>query len=196
SKGVPVPQGKIFKVNDKEAITYASNIGYPVVIKPLKGSMGRGVYTNIQNEDELKNAIEDFRSRFKKYTEFAVEKHYPGKEYRIYVVGDQVVGATNRIPANVIGDGKTSITNLIKNKNKERKKNPYLAPKPIKVDYEVRHLLKRAGYDENSIPPKGEQVFLREKSNLSSGGDPIEETDELSEEVKQLAVDALKSLPS
>src|SRR5699024_11049525 len=148
-----------------------------------------------QNKDELRNAITDYRSRFK-YTEFAVEKHYHGNEYRIYVVGDKVVGATNRIPANVIGDGESSITSLIKQKNKERRKNPYLAPKPIKVDYEVLNMLKKAGYDKDSIPPKDDQVFLREKSNLSSGGDPIDATDQLSDEIKQLAVDALKALPS
>src|SRR5699024_7844758 len=66
----------------------------------------------------------------------------------------------------------------------------------IKIDYEVRNMLKKLNYDENSIPKKNEKVFLREISNLSSGGDPIEATDELSPEVQQIAIDSLKALPS
>lgn len=191
---VPIPLGGVFE-EDGDIIEYAESVGFPIVIKPLRGSMGKGVYTNINNTKELKAVLSELRSTYN-YAEYIVEKHYPGKEYRIYVVGDQVIGATNRVPANVDGDGKSSIAELIKMKNKERKGNPYLSPKPIKVDYEIRSSLKSLGYDINSVPKKGEKVFLRDKSNLSSGGDPIEATDELSKEVKQIAVDALKALPS
>lgn len=191
---VPIPVGKTLDT-DEAIISYANEIGYPVIIKPLSGSMGKGVYTNISNENELANILKELRSKYS-YQQYIVEKHYDGNEYRIYVVGDKVIGATNRIPANITGDGINTVEKLIEIKNNERKQNPYLAPKPIKVDYEVTYMLERAGYTLESIPEKDEQVFLREKSNLSSGGDPIEATDELSEEVKQIAVNALKALPS
>lgn len=194
--GLPVPEGATFK-EDKEIIMFAEKIGYPVVIKPKSGSMGKGVYVNIKSKDQLEEALNEFRSIEKnKNKEVIIEKYYPGTEYRVYVVGEKVVGATKRIPANVIGDGIHTINELIDQKNKERKKNPYLSTKPIKVDFEVRKLLKNKGYTPDSIPNKGEQVFLREKSNLSQGGDPIEATHELSDEIKQLAVNALKALPS
>lgn len=192
--GVPIPLGTVLS-NDKEMVEYAEQVGFPVVVKPLKGSMGKGVYTNINTIQELNDVLSELRSTLKD-TELMIEKYYPGKEYRIYVVGDKVIGATNRVPANIDGDGIHSVEELIKIKNNERKKNPYLAPKPIKVDFEVRNLLKSAGYDLKSIPKKDEKVFLRDKSNLSSGGDPIEATDELSTEVRQIAVDTLKALPS
>ncbi|MEK4306345.1 acylphosphatase [Oceanobacillus sp. M60] len=191
---VPVPKGKTLET-DEAIIDYANEIGYPVIIKPLKGSMGKGVYTNIDNEAELTAVLKELRNSYS-YRQYIVEKHYDGKEYRVYVVGDKVIGATNRIPANVVGDGINTIEKLIELKNNERKKNPYLATKPIEVDYEVNSMLKRAAYTVESIPAKEEQVFLREKSNLSTGGDPIEATDELTDEVKQIAVDALKALPS
>lgn len=192
--GVPVPLGDSFE-NDNDIINYAEKVGYPVIVKPLKGSMGKGVHTNITNREELTSVLQELRSRYK-YKEYMIEKHYDGNEYRIYVVGDKVIGATNRVPANVVGDGQNTIEELIKLKNIERKKNPYLAPKPIKVDYEVKNLLKISGFNLDSIPAEGERVFLRDKSNLSTGGDPIEATDELSEEVQQIAVDTLKALPS
>jgi len=193
---VPIPLGKEYDINNREdIISYAESIGYPVVLKPLNGSMGKGVYINLDNKEQLANAIEDARSTYR-YTDYLLEKYYPGNEYRVYVVGDKVIGATNRVPANITGDGVSSVENLIENKNEERKKNPYLAPKPIKIDYEVKNSLKKLGYDKNSVPKKGETIYLREKSNLSSGGDSIDATDVLSEEVKQIAVNSLKALPS
>ncbi|WP_080872496.1 acylphosphatase [Oceanobacillus timonensis] len=191
---VPIPIGKTLET-DEAIIQYANEIGYPVIIKPLNGSMGKGVYTNISHTNELVDILKELRLKYA-YREYIVEKHYNGNEYRIYVVGDKVIGATNRIPANIVGDGINSVEKLIEMKNMDRKHNPYLAPKPIKVDYEVEYMLERSGYTLESIPAKDEQVFLREKSNLSSGGDPIEATNQLSEEVKQIAVDALKALPS
>jgi len=191
---VPVPLGAALE-SDEEIINYANEIGYPVIIKPLSGSMGVGVYTNISDEQTLVTILKEVRKKYS-YRRYLVEKHYEGNEYRIYVVGDKVIGATNRVPANVTGNGEDTIEKLIEIKNEERKQNPYLSPKPIKVDYEVTYMLERAGYTVTSIPKEGEQIFLREKSNLSSGGDPIEATDELSDEVKQIAVDSLKALPS
>lgn len=193
---VPIPLGKEFKSNEEvEIINYATKIKYPVVIKPVTGSMGRGVFINIQNEEELTEVLSHFKNELK-YKRCIVEKHYNGKEYRVYVVGNEAVSAINRVPANIVGDGKSSIINLIEKKNKQRKKNPYLAVKPIKMDFEVHKMLSARGYDEESIPVKGEKVFLRALSNLSAGGDPIDETAELTDEVKQIAVNALKALPS
>ena len=192
--GVSVPEGATLD-DDDEIISYAEKIGYPVVLKPLKGSMGKGVYVNIKTKDELLTALKELR-KTEKDKRLIIEKYYPGNEYRVYVVGDKVVSAVNRIPANVIGDGVHTIKELIEIKNKERGKNPYLATKPIKVDSEVRKLLESKGYTIDSIPRNNEQVFLREKSNLSQGGDPIEAIHELSDEVKQIAINALKALPS
>lgn len=193
--GIPVPEGAVFdNINEDKIISYTKKLGFPVVVKPLTGSMGKGVYVNINNEAELLRVLGELNSS-NINDQLLVEKHYPGKEYRVYVVGDDVAGAVNRIPANIIGDGVSTVSELIEQKNKMRKKNPYLARKPINIDFEVCNMLQKVGYDENSILKRGEQIFLREKSNLSSGGDSIEATDDLSEEVKSTAIKALKALP-
>lgn len=194
---VLIPKGKEFPsdTNDNVLVEYASKLNYPVVLKPTSGSMGRGVYINLRDAEEFRKALADLRSEYK-YSKYIIEQYLPGNEYRIYVVGDKVISAINRVPANVVGDGKNTISTLIKLKNKERKKNPYLASKPIKVDFEVNNMLERVGYTLDSVPKKGETVFLRAKSNLSAGGDPIDVTDKLTPEVKQTAVDALKALPN
>lgn len=195
-KNVPTPLGKEFKLNEeKEILKYANEIGYPIVIKPVTGSMGRGVFSNIRSKEEFKDILKHYKTNLN-YKRCLVEKHYNGKEYRVYVVGDEAVSAIYRVPANIIGDGKSSIIQLIEQKNKERKKNPYLASKPIKVDYEVEKKLEDQGLNVQSIPAKNEQIFLRSLSNLSAGGDPIDATDEITDEIKNIAVHALKALPS
>ena len=194
-KGVPVTKGKALNVNDNNIIDYAEEIGFPVVIKPAKGSMGRGVYTNIKSPESLKNALEDFKKR-QRYKEIIMEKHYFGNEYRMYVVGDKVIGATNRVPANVQGDGSHTIEELIKMKNEARQENPYLKSKPIKVDYEIKLALEEMGLTLSSVPGDGETISLRKVSNLSAGGDPLDSTDELTDEVKQVAIDGLNALPA
>lgn len=194
-KGVPVTKGKSMSIDDNALFDYADEIGFPVVIKPANGSMGRGVYTNIKTQESLKAAVDDFKTRYR-YTKIIMERHYFGNEYRIYVVGDKVIGATNRVPANVEGDGVHTVEELIQKKNNDRQGNPYLKSKPIKVDYEIKVNLKESGYDLDSVLTDGEILGLRKVSNLSAGGDPLDYTDELTDEVKQIAVDGLNALPS
>lgn len=193
---IPVPQGEQFNISEEnEILKFAEKIGYPLVIKPVSGSMGRGVFINLTNETELMDILTHYKNNLP-YKKIIVEKHYQGKEYRIYVVGDKAVSVINRIPANITGDGINTIKELISLKNKQRKQNPYLAAKPIKIDYEINQMLTKQNLNENSILEKNKKIFLRELSNLSTGGEPIDETNEITPEVKQIAIDALKAMPS
>src|SRR5699024_947177 len=144
-------------------------------------------------EIELKNAIQHVRDI--EYDDVVVESFEEGDDYRIYVVGDQVVGSIHRVPAHVIGDGKHTIEELINQKNEVRKDNPYLKTRLIEMDSELINYIKASEYSIESVPRKDETVYLRGAANISGGGDPIEATDALSDEVKQVAVDAIKSIP-
>lgn len=194
--GINVPTGSSFSANisDDLIFEYAERIGYPVVLKPKDGSLGKGVYSNLKNKKALQDALDNLRSEFD-YSEYMVEKYIHGKEYRVYVVGSEIVGVINRIPANIVGDGVHTIKTLIDIKNEDKKKNPYLSAKPIKIDFEIKALLKEQGYTLDSIPDSGVVVFLREKSNLSSGGDPIDATDDLPNHAQKVAIDSLKAIP-
>ncbi|MDE5415821.1 acylphosphatase [Alkalihalobacterium chitinilyticum] len=193
---VPVPQGRQFLADTpiQQMTSYAESIGFPVVLKPTTGSLGRGVYANIVDTHELKEAIEGLRTEFN-YDEYIIEKFIAGNEYRVYVVNDKVISAVNRIPANITGDGNNTINKLIEIKNLEKKENPYLLGKKIKIDNEIMKMLNKKGYSLDSIPPKGETIYLREKSNVSMGGDPIDATDILTDEVKKVAVNTVKAIP-
>src|SRR5690625_4839779 len=195
-KGVPTPEGRQFNENESnDAIRqYVTSLGFPVVLKPTDGSFGRGVVTNIKNKQDLEFALNYVRSELNIKNVIA-EQYIPGEEYRIYVVGNQVVGAINRIPANIVGDGVSSIDMLIANKNKDRGLNPRLISCPLKVDEETARFIGQQGYTKTSIPKRNEKIFLSKKSNISFGGDPVDGLDELAEEIKEMAIHALKAVP-
>ncbi|WP_449355098.1 acylphosphatase [Virgibacillus natechei] len=194
--GVPVPLGTGFgeEATDEEIIAYSKTIDFPLVLKPTNASLGNGVVTNINSDQEFHKAVNYVRHELG-YREIVIEQHVQGEEYRVYVIEDQVVAAYNRVPANIIGDGTHNIEELIDLKNRERKKNARLNSCLIEIDKEILEFIQSAGYSFESIPKKGEQIFLRQKTNVSSGGDPIDVTDDMPEEYKTIAINALKAVP-
>src|SRR5690625_818173 len=194
--GVPVPKGRGFdaEATDEEIINFSKKLGFPLVLKPTDGSLGLGVVTNIQNVKEFKEALLYVRQELE-YPEVIVEQYIVGEEYRVYVIEDKVIAAYNRKPANITGDGTHSIEELIKLKNLDRRRNARLNSCLIEIDVEIIEFIQDAGYTLDTILPKGEQIYLREKSNVSIGGDPIDVTDEMSDDIKQIAIDALKAVP-
>lgn len=193
---VPVPKGREFTVDHTEddVINYAISLGFPVVLKPVNGSFGRGVASNIKNTEELKIALKYLLDELNE-NEIILEKHINGNDYRLYVVGDKVEGAILRIAPNVIGDGESTIEALIKEKNNIRKQNPRLISCPVRTDKEAINYLNKSSYNLNSIPQKGKVIYLNDKANISLGGDPIDVLDDLSPKIKNIAIKALNAIP-
>ncbi len=194
--GIPVPKGKGFdaEATNEEIIAYCKSLGYPLVVKPTNASLGNGVVTNIRTDEELLKAIHYVRIELD-YPEVIVEQYVVGKEYRFYVVDDEVIAVYNRIPANIVGDGEHTIEELIDLKNNWRKKNSRLNSCLIYLDNEILDFITEAGYSLESVPEKGKLIYLREKTNISSGGDPNEVTETTADKYKQIAIDALKAIP-
>jgi len=195
-EGVPVPKGKGFdqSATAEEVINYGLELGFPLVLKPTDGSLGLGVVTNIESKAELEKAYYYVREDLE-YEDIIVEQYITGEEYRLYVIEDQVIAAYNRKPANITGDGKHTIGELIHLKNRERRKNSRLNSCLIEIDQEIIEFIESAGYTLESVLPEDEMIYLREKTNVSIGGDPIDVTDELSKEIKDIAINALKAVP-
>ncbi len=194
--GVPIPLGKEFGEDDSEEkiLEYARLIKYPLVLKPTDGRAGRGVYAGIKNEHDLKHALKAVRVNLG-YKNILVQQYVTGDEVRIYVLDGRVLAASNRRPANILGDGTSTVKELIVKKNVLRKKVPSLYFRPIKIDKEVHDALKSAGYTLESIPKKGERIFLRRISNLSRGGESVDITDKLTLEQRDIAIRAVKAIP-
>lgn len=194
--GISVPNGSFFTKEDthEDIISYSKQLEYPLVLKPATGNQGNGVIANIENEEALSDALTYLKTECG-FENLILERFIPGQEYRFFIIENKVIAVLHRIPANVIGDGVHTISQLISLKNKERKKNPRLYSCLIKKDYEIKRLIDKGLFTLDSIPKKGEQIFLSEKSNISTGGDSLDVTEEMPYEIKQIAIDALKAVP-
>lgn len=196
ANNIPVPRGSTFneKNKEKEIVTYAKQLGYPLVVKPTDGSGGASVFANIKNEQGLIKAIKYIKEK-QQYKEIIVQEHVTGDEVRVYVLNRKVLAAANRLPANVVGDGYQTIAQLIREKNELRKNVPHLFHRPIKMDLQVRQLIEQENYTLESVLPKDKRVYLSKTSNVSTGGDPIDITNELTEDQRDIAVGASKAIP-
>ncbi|SFD81578.1 hypothetical protein [Thermophagus xiamenensis] len=165
-------------------------IQYPVVVKPANTDHGIAVSTNIQTQQELLAALSH---AFRYSSKAIIEEYFPGREYRFLVIDFQVRAVAFREPANVVGDGKQTIAQLIEEKNKYRG-DDYTHPLlKIKIDDEVKRHLEVQQLTTDSIPKRGEKIFLRKNSNLSTGGDSIDVTDEMPNFYKHIAIKAAKA---
>ncbi|SOC41185.1 acylphosphatase [Salinicoccus kekensis] len=193
---VPVPEGKVFDetYTDEDILAFAKTMELPIVFKPTDGNAGNGVFANIESLDELEEIIPYVREELE-FKEVMVEDYIPGREYRVFVIDDHVLGAMIRRPASVLGDGESTIKELIHQANEVRMTNPHLTSRLIKVDREIRSILKRKGFKLSTVPGDGERIYLREKSNLSKGGDAIDVTDKLTDNLKTIARNVGKAIP-
>ena len=194
---LPVPRGRTFAGGDyKRAAAYVkSNIGYPVVLKPAAGLRGVGVISNIGDESELQTAFQLHAQSELGGDDFVVEQHVQGEDYRIVVIGMQVVSAIRRIPASVCGDGLHTVMDLILAKNKIRTLNPHLRRRLINFDQATFHMLGQSGLTLESVPAKDQWVQLATSNNISRGGDSIEVVDELHSSISEAAVRAVAAIP-
>ena len=144
-------------------------LGTPLAVKPYNSNHGKGVSLNIKNWYDLKEAFQKAR----KYSELVlVEEYIEGKDYRLLVVGDKLCAAAERIPPRVIGDGQSTIRDLINiiNKSPERGEGHEKRLTSIKIDEMVKKCLQEQGLDLDRVPGKGELIYLRYNGNLSTGG--------------------------
>lgn len=171
----------------------AEQVGYPVVIKPRRGSRGRGVLAGIADEEELRTGYQWLTEEFQ-VREFVLEKHFEGGDHRVYVVGDKAVAVGVKVPAHVVGDGRHTIDELIDQKNHDRSSNPYLGQAPIARDYEVDSYIGRQGYTYDSVLQAGVHLRLRGKANASAGGDFHDQTEVLPDHIKEAAVRSVAAI--
>ena len=192
---INVATGKVFKKEDfDEVVAYCEKIKFPVVIKPVDGAHGKDVYTNINNKKELKTVLKEV---LKKNNYILAEKMFFGTEYRLIATRNKFLVATNRDPANVVGDGIHNIKELINIKNSDPRRskehNNYLTK--IKIDSTEKRKLTEQSINLNVVLPKNKKIYLRDNSNLSTGGDSIDVTNIINVKFKKIAVKAIRAIP-
>lgn len=174
-----VPTGiEISNIDDFDGIDVSNYENKGIVIKPNTTNFGEGIsiYPLGAGRESIRESVE---YSFTKDNTVLIEPFIGGKEYRFLIIGGKVVGVLHRRAANVIGDGLSTIKTLveIKNKNPLRGTN-YVTPlEKIKLGDIEQEFLSMQNLTINSIPKLDERIYLRENSNISTGGDSIDCTD-------------------
>ncbi len=175
--GVPVPKG--YRIREIEELEDAlTNVGYPVVIKPLDGNHGKGATVGVNTIDDAKIAFE----KAKEYSRYIiVEKQLIGEDFRALVVNNRLIAVAERVPANVIGDGKSTIQELIDKTNDDPRRGygHENVLTQIDIDNQTMRCVRKGGYELDSVLKKGERLLLKTTANISTGGTAIDRTDEV-----------------
>jgi len=198
---------RIFKQNDilvpkswlvqtvKEAkeLILSRNI-FPCVIKPIFGAHGDEIYANVENPRELNAVLAKFSKVHS--NNILIEEHIVGTDYRLLVVGNNVVAVTERIPAHVVGDGIHTIKELINTFNA----NPLVGIKyekplcKIRINFELLRTLRKSRLKLSSITADQKVTTLKQNANISSGGISKDVSDIVNQSSKDIAVRASRSL--
>lgn len=187
---VPKPRYKVV-FSAEAAVKFASSIECPVVIKPVKGTRGRGVAIGLENKEDIAAAYEQAKSSIG----VLVEEQVKGTEYRFFVLGDAVLAVLGKTPARVVGDGTLSVSELVDAKNDLRTLNPRLMTSLIPKDEVVEQNLAKQELAWDSIPAEGREVVLRHEANISLGADSFDATDSVPDMAKQAAIKAVAAIP-
>ncbi len=172
---IRVPKGVAIR-EFSELEEACTKVGFPLAVKPVNGNHGRGITSGIQN---IQEAAEAFQIAKEISDTLIIEEHITGKDYRMLVINHKFAAAAQRSPAQVTGDGMSTITQLIENINKDPRRgyhhNNLLTR--IELDENSLQLMDKKGYSPQSILPDGENLVLKDTANLSTGGTAEDVTD-------------------
>lgn len=190
--GLPVPQGRPVR-SAEDAWNAANEIGLPVVVKPRDGNQGRGVALNLFTREQV---IKAYEAAKEESDSVLVEQFAEGEDYRVLVIGKQLIAASRRQPAHVIGDGVQTIQELIAEKNRDprRAADHAAALSKIRIDAVAMQVLAEQDVTPDSVPAKGRMILIRRNANLSTGGTAADCTPEVHPTICAAAVEAAQTV--
>jgi len=193
--GIRTPNGLEYTDRESAKASFLYFKDKPVVIKPKSTNFGLGIsILKTNTETTIFERAIDIAFEFD--SGILIEEFIEGKEFRIFVMDDKVVGILYRVPANVTGNGSRTIRELVVEKNKDPLRGKgYRTPlEKLQLGEAELMFLTAQNKDFDTVPPENETVFLRENSNISTGGDSIDFTDDIPESYKLIAIRAAQAL--
>ncbi|HTD30705.1 MAG TPA: cyanophycin synthetase, partial [Steroidobacteraceae bacterium] len=190
--GLPVPQQELVN-NETQAVRAARRMGFPVVTKPYNGNHGRGISIRLTGDAEVAQGFHVAREHSRSVI---VETFLEGEDHRLLVVNGELVAATRRTPGHVVGDGEHDIAALIESVNQDPRRGVghEKVLTRLELDAQALKMLERAGLTAESVPPKGEVVYLRSTANLSTGGTATDVTDVIHPDNREMAERAVRAI--
>lgn len=190
-QGISVPEGEQFNEVD-DALVYAQDLGYPVVVKPVFGSHGYGVHMDLEDLCEVKEAVDEVVESIGNRS-YIVEEQFEGKEYRVFITRNGDYAVLHRDPAHVIGGNKLTVEVLAAMESHKRMNPRDTCLCPIMLDDIAESYLARDGKDFAYVPKDGEKVYLRHNSNVAMGATCEDYTDKVHPSVIGIAKKVLET---
>jgi len=175
--------------NEQQALDFLNECG-SVVVKPARGEQGAGISVDVRDEDSLRKAISEARSVCDRVI---LEEFVSGDDLRIIVIGEEVVAAAVRKPAQITGNGKDSVRTLIE-KQSRRRAAVTGGESRIPLDRETERCINEHGYNLDSVLPEREHLMVRKTANLHTGGTIHDVTSRLHKELRTAAIDAARAI--
>jgi cyanophycin synthetase len=192
ARGLPVPQQHLVRSADR-AVWAAKRLGYPVVTKPYNGNHGRGISIHLTTEEEVRKG---FDAAAEHSSSVIVETYLTGDDHRLLVVNGELVAATRRTPGHVVGDGKSTVRQLVDivNQDPRRGVGHEKVMTRLALDEQADMMLARVNMTPDSVPEKDQVVMLRSTANLSTGGTATDVTDVIHPDNRDMAVRAVTAI--
>ena len=190
--GLPVPKQRLVQSAER-AVAAAERIGYPVVTKPYNGNHGRGVSVALTSPAEVTAGFVRAQDISRSVI---VESYITGHDHRMLVVNGELVAVSKREPGKVVGDGVHTIEQLVAQVNADPRRGigHEKVLTQIEIDEQALGLLAKLGYTPQSVPPRGDDVYLRLTANLSTGGTAADMTDVVHPDNIEMAVRAIQAI--
>ena len=191
---VPVPRGMAFEAEDRDiADAVRPRLGHSVVVKPSNAGGSHGVTVGVTNRGVFREAWDRAASVRTPGRKIVVEEQLPGIEVRCYVVGEQVVSAILRIQPYVVGDGESTISQLIEKTIEYRSRNAWYDRARPTPDLSF---LKSQDIEHDEVPEQGKIIILNPFHLFRLGNYTVEVLEDLSPLIKDSAVRAVASIPN
>lgn len=184
---LPTPKTAFFfrkNFDPKDIPTKLADMKFPIIIKDAAGSNSRGIFPNIKT---LEEAIDILKKEMSNFRSLIAQEMIFGKEYRVLILNDKVIGALEMIPPRVFGDGKSTIAQLIEKKQRHtRKKTPF--------DEALKNILQEQGFSLDKILSEGQTAYIRKNSSLAEGGETRDVTDVVHEKIASICAKAADAI--
>lgn len=170
SCGVPVPQGQLVQTLE-EAWEIAQDVGLPVAIKPEDGNHGRGVSLDLTQRHDVEAAFTLAQGQGSGGV--IIEQFIPGNEHRLLIVGKRVIAAARGETASVVGDGQSTILELVNSQLNSDPRRGINEDAPLGLiepdkSAEIQLDLERQGFTAASIPAKDQTVLIQRNGNVAN----------------------------
>lgn len=174
---VQTPRGEIIR-REGSLADACKYVGFPLVVKPVDGNHGRGITVDIRNYEDALVAFQSAKESSRSGA-IIIEKFITGQDYRLLVINNKLVAAALRSPAHVVGNGKSTVQELIDEVNKDPRRGfgHENVLTQITVNELTQNIIKASGYTLDSVLANGEKLVLKDTANLSTGGTAEDVTD-------------------